>query len=146
MVRGRTIKNDASHNSAGPLRKGFKEVTDVATSPGPSHSIVYTHPETGCNALYLGRRPYAYVNGLPVDESEDLLDRLWAHATQERFGWHHEWRVGDVLVWDNRCTMHHRDPFDPASRRVMHKTACQGARPAEAPGAAAAHPRGSSFA
>lgn len=141
-VQGRTIKNDASHNSAGQLRKGFKEVTDVAKSPGPSHPIVFRHPETGRDALYLGRRPFAYVNGLPVSESEKLLDELWAHATQERFSWHHEWRVGDILVWDNRCTMHHRDPFDPSSRRVMHKTACEGSRPTSGAGHASPHPRG----
>ena len=145
-IAGRTIKHDASHNSAGQLRRGFAPVTDVSVSPGPSHPIVARHPETGRDALYLGRRPYAYVSGLPVADSEALLDALWAHATQPRFGWHHEWRVGDLLVWDNRCTMHHRDPFDPASRRVMHKTICQGTRPA-APEQFAAdpHPRGRLF-
>lgn len=128
-IEGRTIKHDASHNSAGLLRRGFAPVTDVRISPGPSHPIIARHPETNRDALYLGRRPYAYVNGLPVADSEALLDALWAHATQPQFAWHHEWKVGDLLAWDNRCTMHHRDPFDPASRRVMHKTVCQGTRP-----------------
>lgn len=146
-IIGRTIKHDASHNSAGQLRRGFAPVTDLATSPGPSHPIIVRHPETGRDALYLGRRPYAYVNGLPVAASEALLDALWAHATQPQFGWHHEWRVGDLLVWDNRCTMHHRDPFDPAARRVMHKTVCQGTRPAPpAVLATEPHPRGRLFA
>ena len=145
-ITGRSIKHDASHNSAGQLRRGFAPVTDVSVSPGPSHPIICRHPETGRDALYLGRRPYAYVNGLPVAESEALLDALWAHATNPRFGWHHEWRVGDLIVWDNRCTMHHRDPFDPATRRVMHKTVCQGTAPA-APDTPAAdrHPRGYLF-
>lgn len=141
-IKGKTIKNDASHNSAGQLRKGFKPVTDVRTSPGPSHPIVWRHPETGRDALYLGRRPYAYVNGLSIEDSEALLDALWSHATQTQFSWHHTWRVGDILVWDNRCTMHHRDPFDPASRRVMHKTACQGSRPTARPESMPPHPRG----
>jgi len=146
-IVGRTIKHDASHNSAGQLRRGFAPVTDVSVSPGPSHPIIWRHPESGRDALYLGRRPYAYVNGLPVADSEALLDALWEHATQARFGWHHEWRVGDLLVWDNRCTMHHRDPFDPASRRVMHKTVCQGTRPAPpAVPSTESHPRGRLFA
>jgi taurine dioxygenase len=145
-IKGRTIKHDASHNSAGQLRRGFKPVTDVRTSPGPSHPVVWRHPETKCDALYLGRRPYAYVNGLPLEESEVLLDALWAHATQPRFGWHHTWKVGDILVWDNRCTMHHRDPFDPGSRRIMHKTARQGTRPIAGQGPQARpHPRGCLF-
>jgi alpha-ketoglutarate-dependent taurine dioxygenase len=144
-IRGRTIKQDASHNSAGQLRKGFAPVTDVRSSPGPTHPIVSTHPETGRHALYLGRRPYAYVNGLSVEQSEALLDKLWAHATQARFGWHHVWEVGDVLVWDNRCTMHHRDAFDPNSRRIMHKTACVGSRPVEQASYAPPHPRGAAF-
>lgn len=145
-IRDRTIKHDASHNSTGQIRRGFKPVTDIRTSPGPSHPIVWRHPETGHDALYLGRRPYAYVNGLPLEESEVLLDALWAHATQPCFGWHHTWKVGDILVWDNRCTMHHRDPFDPDSRRVMHKTACRGTRPTKAQYTTIApHPRGYMF-
>lgn len=145
-IRGRSTKQDASHNSAGQLRKGFAPVTDVRTSPGPTHSLVYTHPETGRNALYLGRRAYAYVNGLPVEQSEALLDKLWAHVTQPRFTWHHVWKLGDVLVWDNRCAMHRRDAFDPATRRIMHKTACIGSRPTEQPGYRPPHPRGAAFA
>jgi taurine dioxygenase len=128
-VAGMTIKHDASHNSAGILRRGCNETDDVREVPGPSHPIVRTHPETKRNCLYLGRRAYAYVNGLSVAESEDLLNLLWAHAEKPEFQWHHEWKVGDLLVWDNRCTMHHRDAFDPASRRVMHKTMTEGDRP-----------------
>lgn len=145
-IRGRSTKQDASHNSAGQLRKGFAPVTDVSVSPGPVHPLVTTHPESGRNSLYLGRRAYAYVNGLSVEQSEALLDKLWAHASQPRFSWHHVWKLGDVLVWDNRCTMHHRDAFDPNSRRIMHKTACVGSRPAEEPGYRPPHPRGAAFA
>ena len=87
------------------------------------------HPETGKPALYLGRRrayPSQYVVGLPEEQSEKLLDRLWAHATQEKFKWTHSWRVGDLLVWDNRCAMHYRDPVDPTQRRVMWRSQFQG--------------------
>jgi taurine dioxygenase len=140
-IHGLTIKNDMTYNSAGELRRGFSPVTDVREAPGPSHPIVRT-TETGHDALYLGRRPNAYVNGLPLEESEALLDALWAHASQPRFSFHHKWRVGDVIVWDNRCTMHHRNPFDPQLRRIMYRATVKGAIP-QAAGTAVtpAHPR-----
>ncbi len=143
-IGGLTIKHDASYNSAGVLRRGYKPVTDVRESPGPVHPIVRTHPETLRNCLYLGRRNFAYINGLEVEESECLLNELWAHTEQPAFQWHHQWRVGDVLVWDNRCTMHHRDAFDPHARRIMHKTMTEGDRPHFQAGAddKARHPRG----
>ena len=67
--------------------------------------------------------------GLPLDESEELLDQLWAHATQEKFAWHHEWNPGDLVVWDNWSTLHHRNPFDETKRRVMHRTQIKGVKP-----------------
>lgn len=124
-----TLKHDMTYNSAGDLRAGFKEVNDVRDAPGPSHPIVRTHPETGYNALYLGRRPNAYIKGLPVEESERILNALWTHATQPQFTWHHQWRAGDILIWDNRCVMHHRDPFDSGARRVMHRVQGKGDKP-----------------
>ena len=137
-IEGRAIKHDMTYNSAGDLRAGFSPVDDVRQAPGPLHPVVRTHPETGCDALYLGRRPNAYVDGMPVDESEALLDALWSHATQAAFQWHHEWRVGEILIWDNRCVMHHRNPFDGGQRRVMHRVQCAGERPTHNPGAAKA--------
>lgn len=128
-IEGRTIKHDMTYNSAGDLREGFSPVDDVRQAPGPLHPIVRTHPESGCDALYLGRRPNAYVDGMPLEESEALLDALWLHATQPAFQWHHDWRAGDILIWDNRCVMHHRNPFDGGHRRVMHRVQCAGERP-----------------
>ncbi|MGE0558101.1 MAG: TauD/TfdA dioxygenase family protein [Burkholderiales bacterium] len=140
-IEGKTLKHDMTYNSAGDLREGFQPVADVRDAPGPSHPVIRTHPETGCNALYLGRRPNAYINGLSVAESEELLDALWAHATQDRFTWHHEWQVGDILIWDNRCVMHHRDPFDGGYRRVMHRIQCTGDVPTLKAGAREGHER-----
>jgi taurine dioxygenase len=128
-IDGLSIKHDSSTNSGGYLRLGSKPVTDVRTCPGAVHPIVSTHPETGRKSLFLGRRRHAYVMGLPLEESEALLDALWAHATKPEFVWHHRWRVGDALMWDNRCVMHRRDAFDPAARRVMHRTQIKGAKP-----------------
>ncbi len=123
---GKIAVHDASRNSAGFLRKGYKEVTDVRATVGARHPLVRTDPKTGRKALFLGRRPNSYVIGLEVADSEALLDGLWAHATQPRFAMCHEWRVGDLLMWNNLSVLHRRDPFDPASRRIMHRTQIKG--------------------
>ena len=131
QVEGRTIKHETRYTLDGFDREGgppLAEVKangtfDVVALPGASHPVVRTHPETGRKALYIGRRQNTYVNGLPLEESEALLDALWAHA--EDLGtrtWHQRWRVGDLVIWDNRCVMHRRDAFSPAVRRVMHRT------------------------
>ena len=125
-VEGKFAVHDASRNSAGMLRKGYKEVTDVRETVGTHHPVVRTDPKTGRKALFLGRRPNAYVLGLRVAESEALLDTLWAHATQPRFAMCHEWRVGDLLMWNNLSVLHRRDPFDPETRRVMHRSQIKG--------------------
>ncbi len=80
--------------------------------------------------LYLGRRRNAYILGLPLPESEALLDELWSFASQDELTWYNKWRTGDLVLWDNRCTMHRRDPFDAGARRIMHRTQIKGeARP-----------------
>lgn len=84
---------------------------------------------TGRPTLYLGRRRNAYVVGLPLKESEALLDELWSFATLPEHAYAHRWRVGDLLMWDNRSTMHRRDPFEAESRRVMHRTQIKGSAP-----------------
>lgn len=125
-AEGRAAVHDASRNSAGMLRKGYKEVTDVRETVGARHPLVRTDRETGRKALFLGRRPNSYVTGMSVDDSEALLDALWAHATQARFTMCHWWRVGDVLMWKNLAVLHRRDAFDPKTRRVMHRTQIKG--------------------
>ena len=138
-IVGLTIKNDGSLNSAG-IPRTAAVITDLRTYEGPSHPIIRTHPETGHNGLYLGRRPNAYINGLSIEESEDLLDELWAHATQPCFAWAHRWDVGDLVVWDNRCVMHRRDSFQADARRIMHRTQCSGDRPVHRVGTANVEP------
>ena len=129
QVAGRRCRHDSSRNSAGELRRGMREVEDPREAPGASHPIIRTHPVTGREALFLGRRRNAYVEGMALADSEALLDALWAHATQVRLAWYQQWRVGDLVLWDNRCVMHRRDAFDPAARRLMHRTQIKGDRP-----------------
>jgi taurine dioxygenase len=119
---GLRVKHDGTYNSGGYVRQGVTPTDDPRTSPGTFHPLVYVHPETGRRGLYLGRRRNAYIEGLSLDDSNALLDEIWAEATRDSLAWRHQWRVGDLVLWDNRCTMHRRDAFDPAARRVMHRT------------------------
>ena len=128
-VWGKCSKQDATRNSAGVLRPGVTKPERPEDVPGPMHPLVRKHPETGRNALYLGRRriwPSQYIEGYGNDESEALLDRLWAHATQDKYKWTHEWQIGDFLVWDNRCAQHYRDPVNSTQRRIMWRSQFQG--------------------
>jgi len=129
-LAGRRVKHDGTYNSGGYVRQGVTPTDDPREAPGTYHPIVCTHPETGRKCLYLGRRRNAYIEGLDIAESEALLDEVWRYATRDELTWYNTWRVGDVVLWDNRCTMHRRDPFDASSRRVMHRTQMKGeARP-----------------
>jgi taurine dioxygenase len=83
-------------------------------------------PASGRRALFLGRRPHAYVLGLEPEESDDLLDRLWAHATQPKYTWAHQWRPGDLLMWQNLWILHRRDGFEETARRILHRTQIKG--------------------
>lgn len=121
-IEGLRCVHDASRNSAGELRLGFTDNTDPRKTVGAVHPLVTVHADTGQKCLLLGRRRNAYVVDLSLSESEALLDRLWAHATQPELTWTQVWKVGDVMMWDNSCTMHRRDSFDPASRRLMYRT------------------------
>jgi taurine dioxygenase len=125
-VRDLEIKHDGTYNSGGYLRKGLEATDDPTTSVGTPHPIVCAHPVTGRPILYLGRRRNAYIVGLPLEESERLLDELWRYASLPANCFAHRWRVGDLLMWDNRSTMHRRDPFDAQQRRIMHRTQIKG--------------------
>src|SRR5580704_13323388 len=117
---GRRVKHDGTYNSGGYVRQGVTPADDPRRAPGTLHPLVCTHPESGRRMLYLGRRRMAWIEGLDLPASEVLLDEIWAQATAPTISFAHHWRVGDLVLWDNRCTMHRRDPFDASARRVMH--------------------------
>lgn len=130
-IEGRSSKQDASRNSAGVLRPGVKKPEGPEDVPGPMHPLVRVHPTTTRKALYLGRRrswPSQFIEGVSQEESEAVLDQLWAHATQDKYAWTHIWRVGDMLVWDNRSAMHYREPVNSSQRRVMWRSQFEGER------------------
>ena len=124
-------KHQASHNAQGGTRPGYKDIetNDVREMPGPLHPLVRTHPLSGRKALFLGRRFGAYIPGLTLAKSEALLDELWAVAALPQNTWAQEWKLGDLIIWDNRCTMHRRDAFTGQGRRRMHRLTTLGERP-----------------
>ena len=123
-IWGLDIKHDGTYDSGGYLRKGVAASADPRASVGTPHPIVVEHPVSGDRGLYLGRRRNAYIMGLDVAESERLLDEIWSYV--EAAVYVHKWALGDLVLWDNRTTMHRRDAFDPKSRRVMHRTQIKG--------------------
>jgi len=123
-IRNLDIKHDGTYDSGGYLRKGMAASADPRTSVGTPHPIVIEHPNSGAKALYLGRRRNAYVVGLELTESERLLDEIWSYVDAAVY--RHRWALGDLVLWDNRTTMHRRDAFDPKARRVMHRTQIKG--------------------
>lgn len=123
-VRNLDIKHDGTYDSGGYLRKGMAASQDPRTSVGTPHPIIIEHPVSGDRALYLGRRLNAYIMGLELTESERLLDEIWSYV--DAVVYRHKWALGDLVLWDNRTTMHRRDAFDPKARRVMHRTQIKG--------------------
>ena len=125
-INDKILIHDSAHNSAGMLRKGYSEVDNPSETPGAKHPMVITDKNTNKKLLFLGRRPHAYIIGLELEESENLLNEIWEHATQEKFTWTQKWEKGDLLMWKNLNVLHKRDAFDPNTRRVMHRTQIKG--------------------
>lgn len=121
-IAGLSCKHDATRNSSGQLRHGFEASYSNEDRPGAVHPLAVRHPVSGKTALYLGRRPNAWIVGLSDAESDALLDELWAHVEAHDFTWAQAWRPGDLVIWDNRCALHRRNQLDPTVRRHMHRT------------------------
>jgi taurine dioxygenase len=97
--------------------------------PHYAHPVVRTHPATRRKALYVNRLMTIAIEGLSPNESDELLNFLFDHQEQQRFVYEHVWRVGDILMWDNRCTLHARTDFSPDERRLMRRIALLGEKP-----------------
>jgi len=99
------------------------------SAPSYAHPVVRTHPPTGRKALYVNRLMTVRIEGLPAQESEDLLAMLFDHQERREFIYEHVWRVGDLVIWDNRCTLHARTDFSPDERRLMRRVTIRGEKP-----------------
>ena len=137
-VLGREIKHDSTYASSGILRPGMAVPRSPIEAAGHPHPVIRRIPGTEQEALFLGRRTNAWVVGMPLQESERLLDELWNHATQPQFCYRHQWRVGQVVVWDNRMLLHMRYPLPSDAVRFMWRTQTRGEAVLPAPGSALA--------
>ena len=109
-------------------RAGAAPMTEKqrAEAPPVSHPMARTHPETGRKGLYISHH-ISRIEGMAPDAARGLLEELMAHATQPRFVYRNTWRTGDVVMWDNRCTMHCATEYDASEeRRVIHRTVVKG--------------------
>jgi taurine dioxygenase len=106
------IRHDHRVNG-GCFARHRAQASKPGTSSGVVRPLVSTHPDTGRAMLYLGQRPNARLLGSQKEESDDLLDELWQFAERSEFTWEHALRPGDLLMWDNRCTLRQRQQFDP---------------------------------
>ena len=91
-------------------------------TPPILHPLAHTHPITGRKALYLDFTTTVGIDGMDEALGSALLQEIYEFATRPEFVYCHHWQVGDALLWDNGFTMHRREPFDPASRRLMKRT------------------------
>ena len=127
-IEGLHMCHDNSHSTVGQLRAIYNGVEPTCREEvdGPVHPLVRIHPITGKRSIYLSRRhgfPSAYIVELTDAESEDLQDRIWAHVAQDKFTWTHtDWKVGDLVMWDNQQLLHKRSAIDPTQKRVMQRT------------------------
>jgi taurine dioxygenase len=97
--------------------------------PSYVHPVVRTHPATGRKALYVNRLMTVRIEGMPERESDELLAFLFDHQEQREFVYEHVWRPGDLLMWDNRCTLHARTDFSAGERRLMRRVTILGEKP-----------------
>jgi taurine dioxygenase len=97
--------------------------------PHAVHPVVRTHPETGRKALYVNRLMTLRIEDIDPQESEDLLQMLFDHIERKDFVWGQQWKPGDVVLWDNRCTVHARTDFSAAERRLMRRVTILGEKP-----------------
>ena len=108
-------------------QNGGKERYEKLSPPDVFHPVARTHPETGRKALYISPRFTLGILDGSEDEAQDLLDELIEHATQRKFVYRHVWEVGDLIMWDNRCTLHLACRGIPEDQiRHMHRTTISG--------------------
>jgi taurine dioxygenase len=124
-IDGRKALNAYDYDNAS-MKRGTRVADGV---PSYVHPVVRTHPATGRKALYVNRLMTVRIEDMPEAESNELLDLLFEHQEQPQFVYEHVWRVGDLLMWDNRCTLHARTDFSAGERRLMRRVTILGEKP-----------------
>jgi taurine dioxygenase len=90
--------------------------------PLSCHPLLCTHPDSRKKFLFVSSSSAQRIKGMGLEESQSLLDSLFVHTTQDKFVWEHKWSKGDIIVWDNRTTLHRRNSLDSNQRRIMYRT------------------------
>ena len=124
-IDGRNALNAYDYDTAA-MKRGTRIAEGV---PSHVHPVVRTHPATRRKALYVNRLMTVRIEGLPAQESDELLDLLFDHQERREFIYEHAWRPGDLLMWDNRCALHARTDFSPSERRLMRRVTILGEKP-----------------
>jgi taurine dioxygenase len=124
-IQGRNALNAYDYETAA-MKRGTRLAEGV---PSYVHPVVRTHPATGRKALYVNRLMTVRIEGLSAQESDELLATLFDHQERREFVYEHVWRAGDLLMWDNRCTLHARTDFSPNERRLMRRVTILGEKP-----------------
>ena len=108
------------------IRPGFFTAEERATYPPVRHPLVRTNPVNGRKALFLGAHA-SHIESMPIEEGRALLKELLDHVTQPQFRYRHEWKEGDLVVWDNRCVLHRATPYDSTRyKRLLQRTTVSG--------------------
>jgi taurine dioxygenase len=126
-LESKTARHAFTYNSQKADENDKKKAAEQ--SANYAHPVVRTHPDTGRKALYVNRLMTEEIVGLPAEESRDILSFLYGHIERPEFVYEHEWQVGDVLLWDNRCLTHARRDFPAQELRLMRRLTIEGERP-----------------
>ena len=94
-----------------------------------SHPVFIAHNESGRTALFISRLLALRINELSQEESDEVLNFLFDHSEKPEFVYEHEWSIGDLVMWDNRCLNHARTDFPTSERRLLRRNVIQGRRP-----------------
>jgi len=113
-----------------PARATALTREEASETPDVDHPLVRTHEDTGEKTIYFNSNRTDQVVGMERTESDALLDMIYDHVTQPEYQYHHKWRVGDILLWDNRCLMHSVNMDFPVGQRRLHnRILLEGSRP-----------------
>jgi taurine dioxygenase len=113
-----------------PARAIKRTAAEEAETPDVDHPLVRTHDDTGEKTIYFNSNRTDHVVGMAREESDALLDMVYDHVTRPEYQYHHKWRVGDILLWDNRCLMHAVNMDFPVGQTRLHqRILLEGTRP-----------------
>jgi taurine dioxygenase len=123
MLEGLTAIHDFAFASRGVFRSEKASPEQLDATPAVEHAVVKIHPETGRKVLFVNPGFTSHIVGLPIEEGKAVLAFLFNHMTQPEFIYRHEWAIHDLVMWDNRCTMHYAvADYDGIGDRYMHRT------------------------